>query len=112
MKYKDGIILQVKKVLNGIPITIDIAEEILVAMDMADVASKKVSGKEMVITSVLDGIHSNNSLHYVGRAFDIRVWIYTEYQIKMLMLELKKVLGNGYDIIFEEDHIHIEFDPK
>ena len=65
---------------------------------------------EVTVTSGKDGIHSKNSLHYVGRAIDIRTRdmklpAYTARKLKI-------ALGNNFDVILESDHIHIEFDPK
>ncbi len=65
---------------------------------------------EMTITSAKDGLHMKGSLHYKGLAIDIRVF---DMENPMLVLEaIKKALGVNYDVIFEIDHIHIEFDPK
>ena len=61
--------------------------------------------------SLLDGVHSKNSLHYTGNAFDLRVWIYTEKQRKTLLIQLRKKLGIDYDVVDEVDHLHIEYDP-
>lgn len=68
--------------------------------------------KACVITSGLDGVHSENSLHYVGRALDFRTrHIDTVGQRKALTKRIAKALGDEYDVIFEGDHIHVEHDP-
>lgn len=112
MRYKNGVILQMTKVINGSPVDIKPSAEILDAMDKVDVISRTLFKKEIVVTSIIDGVHSAKSFHYVGKAFDIRTWIYTPSQIKYLMNEIKLTLGDEYDVINENDHIHIEHDPS
>lgn len=112
MKYKDGVIIEVTRVLNGKLVRETAHEKIIDAIQVADTLSKAIANTEAVVTSVWDGFHSKNSLHYSGRAFDLRVWIYTEPQINQMVADLKSNLGNQYDVIFEGDHIHVEYDPK
>ena len=66
-----------------------------------------VTGGELIITSTYEGTHSPGSLHYANLAIDIRnlnkgtrVWG-----------EIKRALGEDYDVIIYETHIHIEYDP-
>lgn len=112
MKYKDGVIVSMTKMVGNNPVHLSASREIVDAMSVADQLSLKISGKEIVITSLLDGVHSKGSLHYKGEAFDLRVWIYTEKQKKALIYQLKKKLGINFDILDEETHLHIEFDKK
>ena len=63
---------------------------------------------ELVITSGKDGKHGDNSLHYQGKAVDLRIWNVLE----TLVNRLKEHLGPQYDVVLEKDHIHIELDPK
>ena len=65
---------------------------------------------EVTVTSGKDGVHSKNSKHYSGGAIDIR-----SKDMKLpeyTTLRLKRKLGKDYDIVYEKDHIHIEYDPK
>lgn len=103
MKFKDNVVID-----NG---KLKATGEILKAMNIADSLSLKIARKELVVTSVLDGKHKLKSKHYEGNAFDMRVWIYTEDQLVRLIAELKDSLP-GYDVVYEIDHIHIEYDPK
>lgn len=69
--------------------------------------------KPLVITSGRDGKHMAGSLHYVGRAVDLRSRDLGTDAIKVAVLnDLKKELGADYDVLFEGDHYHVEYDPK
>ena len=63
-------------------------------------------GDDLFITSIRDGNHMPGSLHYDGLAFDM------QDDIKFQLLEIRQVLGLGWDIVPEKDHIHCEYDPK
>lgn len=69
-------------------------------------------GKDVVITSGIDGTHSHKSLHYLGRALDLRTFHLTEAQRVEIMDDLKGRLGPDYDVLFEQDHFHVEYDPR
>ena len=112
MKYKDGVYAEIVKIVNGRRKHLQPSDDLLQALEVADILSKKISGQEIVVTSLFDGTHSKNSLHYSGNAADLRVWIYTEQQITDMVGNLQSNLGKNYDVMFEGDHIHIEFDPK
>lgn len=70
------------------------------------------TGKWATITSGSDGKHGPNSLHYGGHALDIRTNTLRVEQVHPVFLDLKKALGDQFDTVLEDDHIHIEFDPK
>ena len=61
---------------------------------------------DIYITSLRDGNHSVGSLHYDGLAFDMR------YPDGILFEDIKKALGPGWDVVYEDTHIHCEYDPK
>lgn len=69
-------------------------------------------GIPFVITSVSDGVHSANSLHYSGRAVDIRSRDLSVPQLNSMIALFRRALGPDYDVVLEPDHIHLEFDPK
>ena len=72
----------------------------------------KHAGREAIITSGNDSQHMIKSLHYKGRAIDLRTKDLTD-KIKIKIVEdLRKTLGPDYDVILESTHIHVEFDPK
>ena len=77
------------------------------------------AGFELVVNSLLDGTHMQNSLHYKGLAVDLRVPSKCRRLKPTSLLDweaknaIKQALGSSYNVILElEDHIHIEFDPK
>lgn len=67
-------------------------------------------GQDLVITSVTDGKHMEDSLHYAGRAADVRKPAYTH--IHKLVDDIAIALGDSFDVVLEPTHIHIEYDPK
>ena len=71
-----------------------------------------VLGATLVITSLLDGKHSTNSLHYEGLAVDLRTRHLDESVKPIVAARIKKALGPEYDVVLERTHLHIEFDPK
>ena len=65
---------------------------------------------EVTITSGNDGNHMVNSIHYKNAAIDIRTFDMRmpRYTAKMLQINL----GRDFDVIYETNHIHIEYDAK
>ena len=86
------------------------ARETQIAMDLADEHHWNVTDQEAEITSVVDGTHSKHSRHYVGLAFDMRIWYITN--LDDFVVWLRAHLGDGYDVVLESTHIHVEFDPE
>lgn len=68
--------------------------------------------QSFVITSAHDGTHSDASLHDDGLALDLRVWGFTEAEAKRATAEIQRRLGDRWDVVYEETHIHIEYDPS
>ena len=67
-----------------------------------------IEKEELVITSTYEGTHSEGSLHYADLAEDIR----RHKKGQEVRDELKNKFGMDYDVVLEDDHIHIEYDPK
>jgi len=88
--------------------------EILLAIIIAQsVWIAHFPGIPLVITSITDGKHGENSLHYVGLAIDLRTRNLPEDNSEAIAgRALKDALGKDYDVIVHNTHIHIEFDPK
>jgi len=68
-------------------------------------------GKDVIITSGIDGTHKSNSLHYKGRAIDLRTNHLDDSQRVEIMADLRSKLGNSFDVVFEGNHFHCEYDP-
>ena len=69
-------------------------------------------GQELVITSATDSIHGKNSLHYVGYAIDIRTNFFEKSVIPKVAHAISEKLGEQFDVIVEETHIHVEYQPE
>ncbi len=68
----------------------------------------RLKSYELIITSTFEGVHSPGSLHYSNDAFDFR---YPESYNTVNRSGLTNELGDDFDVVFEKDHIHIEYDP-
>lgn len=69
-------------------------------------------GVEPWATSVMDGDHKAGSLHYRGRAFDLRVRDVVPERRKAFRDALRRALGPEYDVVLEPSHVHVEWDVK
>ena len=69
-------------------------------------------GYALVITSLNDGRHSWTSLHYSGSAADLRIRHMRTGDAARATEELQAALGIDFDVVLEEDHIHVEYQPK
>ena len=83
--------------------------ELLIAIMVAD---SVFLPDELVLTSVTEGRHSSGSAHYTGMAFDARIRDVGESRAKQIARSIGKHLGGDYDVVLEETHLHVEFDPK
>lgn len=75
------------------------------------------AGQELTVTALRDGTHRPGSLHYVGKAVDVRTKDLPSQLKPILIAELKSRLTSSYDVVFEDEgganeHLHIEYDPK
>jgi hypothetical protein len=93
------------------------------ALGVAAALHRQMFGKDMVITSLLDGKHNCGSLHPKGLAADLRTIDLTPDERVQWFAALQKALMLiGYDVVWEGgvgatpmttgSHIHIEFDPR
>lgn len=69
-------------------------------------------GQELVVTSALDGVHSSSSLHYYGLALDFRTHYFSPEEALAVSADLRKVLGDDFDVVLHSTHIHVEYDPR
>lgn len=71
----------------------------------------------ITITSVNDGVHKPGSLHYVGRAVDIRCRYYPPEKVREVVADFKAFYDADYDLLWENqgtpnEHLHLEYDPE
>ncbi len=71
----------------------------------------KAHGKELVITSMDDSKHGKTTLHGKGLAFDCRTSYFINGEAEKVANEIRAKIDESFDVIFEGDHIHIEYDP-
>lgn len=69
-------------------------------------------GYHWVITAGRDGTHMLHSKHGRDEALDVRSRQIKEEDLPHILDELRTHLGKDFDVVFESDHIHIEWDPK
>ena len=90
---------------------VSVKHEICWAMDIIDQNHKLWFGRDAEFTSLVDGKHSETSLHYAGLAGDLRIWYMKDLRDKFV-IEIVNWLGPRYDVVLEENHVHFEFQPK
>ena len=69
-------------------------------------------GQELVVTSGDDGQHMQDSLHYQGFGVDLRTRYFEHHEKISAFTQLTRNLGNNFDVIMHDTHIHMEYDPK
>lgn len=87
--------------------------EIIFALNVAQRVYDEL-GYELVITSGTEpeANHKPGSLHYSGAAVDLRTRHMAEADKKRAADLLRARLGAEFDVVLEQTHIHIEFQPK
>ncbi len=88
------------------------------AMEQVWIVYERRLRRAPVITGAQEDAHSKNSLHY-GLFPDVRIRALDfdddgiSDEVKEGMLEdLKDYLGTQFDLDWEVDHLHIEYDPE
>jgi len=101
----------------------DLKPQTLLAIIVADQVFTE-GGYKFVITSLNDSKHSDNSYHYDGYAFDVRVrnkWhdsiSYPDADASAIIAkQIANRLGPCYDVIYGDkhhlDHVHIEYNAR
>ena len=90
----------------------DMDEKIEAIIPTVDKVFNEIAGRDAIITSAREGNHSRNSRHYSGQAIDLRTRDLTPDKIEKVRVKLQNSLGKDYDVVKEETHIHVEYDPK
>lgn len=98
------------KIKKGVKIN-GLRPELSLALQIADGIYNNHK-TEMVITSVVDGVHSSNSLHYSGCAADLRIRDLPSGNASLVTKDMSEKLGSDFDVVLERDHIHVEYQPQ
>ena len=72
---------------------------------------------DCIVTSANDGMHGPHSLHYKGKALDLRTKHLQMMDKATIIDTIRESLGAQFDVVFEDaglanEHLHCEFDPK
>ena len=79
--------------------------------DAVDQIYNNLLGHNATVTYTVNGVHGQRSWHYNGNAVDTRVWGMSDSMRRTATRNIQDALGNNYQVIDENDHIHIEYDP-
>lgn len=64
------------------------------------------------LSSGSEGKHSRGSLHYSGLAIDVSSRGVPKKKRSSITRKLSLALGDEFDVVFEGNHWHIEYQPK
>ena len=111
MQFKRNVVLRIQpEFAEGLP--------------AIDRAWDMTTGREAYMTSANDSQHNPGSLHPKGLAADFRIrdpggaWALSQHELDDLISELRLRLNGGgpvnkpFQVVLEQDHIHIEYDPR
>ena len=99
------------KIKDGVSI-IGLDPKMILALIVADQVYADHNIDECVLTSGTDSKHGEHSHHYKGLAIDLRTNNIDANMRQPIVTVLQNALGAQYQVIYEIDHIHVEFDPK
>lgn len=68
------------------------------------------NGKNVVVFSIEDLTHSQGSLHSFSLAVDLDVLGNVTADLQALYQWLRRYLPTTYDVVFENNHVHVEYD--
>jgi len=99
---------------NGNVKLLGVRPELLFGLTIIDTLHTNMFGFNMVITSVAESTakHSKTSLHYSGCAADIRIRTMPPHLINKFHEMAIARLGSEFDLVHEDNHFHLEFQPK
>lgn len=95
---------------TGVPQTLQV--DLLRLMPVIDYITSEICGRPAIITSTTDGKHMTHSLHYKGLAVDLRTRDLSLDVRKRYYSDLNTALRMLCDVVFESDHIHVEYSPS
>lgn len=85
-------------------------------LNLASIMETELDLSSITVTSVNDGVHKVGSLHYAGKAVDIRSKIYDRLKLGKVVERFKGLYDSDFDLIWESqgkdnEHLHLEYDP-
>ena len=89
----------------------NLSPQMAVAVAVLQSAFRETLSAALTITSGRDGNH-RHVLHYVGQALDFRIHNLTTSDMDRVEGLCQGLLGEQYDVVLENDHLHVEFDPR
>jgi hypothetical protein len=119
----------IRKLKAGVTLA-GLAPEMLIADAVVAAVYQELGAPELVITSVGDGTHGPRSLHTMDpvriKAIDYRRWTLirlgasdTDPRIVAEIDDAPEAqrliahrLRDQFDVVLEDTHLHVEFDPK
>lgn len=102
------------RVKAGVNVT-NLCPEMWYAIGYAAAVHAGITTADTVITSGNDGEHMEGSLHYAGRAVDLRTQDMSADACMTWARRVRVLLAaQGFDVVleFRPPHLHIEYDPK
>jgi hypothetical protein len=96
----------------------DVCPQVWYAVGVADSWRWQKGYGQATVAALRNGAHKVGSLHYQGRAVDIRTHDLTAGEREQFYDALRgKLFPIGFDVCLETDppeneHLHIEYDPK
>ena len=124
MKIKNGVVFQGEVFYFNQWNKIEVNHATKKALKTIDDISKKLTGREIVVTCGIEGYHRSDSFHPRGKAVDVRSNHYSEAEKSKLLAKWTRVLNpqlkegvKTFDVILEargepNEHFHIENDYK
>ena len=95
---------------NGVPQTLHV--DMVRILPVIDFITSEKCGRTAIITSTTDGKHMSGSKHYKGLAVDLRTRDLSLDVQKSYYFSLSYALRKLCDVVFESDHIHVEYSPS
>ena len=110
--YLPGLCLKDNVHINGAHMYPEMVRIVAVARETAP----PLDGGIVWITSANDSDHKYGSLHYENLAFDIRIRnivgiIEFPLAARAWAEQMRIALGDDYEVILEDTHLHVEYDP-
>lgn len=95
----------------------DLAPQIVLAIQAAEHIYWNAAQTAVVVTSGNDSQHKDGSLHYTGRAADLRIKTVPEKLRERVVRQLRDALGGEFDVLWEgrgteNEHVHVEWQQR